>query len=63
MTNLAYNYDTAAAATGLSVTTIRRAIRAGNLKAKQQTNGGRVVILAADLQAWLEGMTDAEAAS
>ena len=61
-TKLAFNTKEAAAATGLSEDTIKRAIRSGALKAsKSSINAdgdptGRFVILAAELQAWLEGL-------
>ncbi len=65
---LAYTYETAAAATGLGQSTIRRAVQAGQLKAKRSSGesgkrAGRVVILHDELAAWLNSLEDAEAAS
>lgn len=55
----AYTVDTAAEATGLSADAIRRAIRAGDLRATRPTIAGkpmaRDIIAPADLRAWLSG--------
>ena len=50
-TVVAYNLQDAAAAAGVSVDTIRRAIRAGDLIANYPTS--RPVILRDELDAWL----------
>ena len=59
LTPLTYTWATASAATGLSVTTIRAAVRAGDLAAHYPLVGGRpitrLVILASDLLAWVAG--------
>ena len=44
----------AARATGVSVDTIRREIRAGRLPASQPGGQRKIVILPADLQAWFD---------
>lgn len=62
---LSFSTTTAAAATGLSKSHLTAAITAGHLKAKRSgltEDGeptGKYVILAADLQAYLEGLVDA----
>lgn len=63
---LAYTREEAAVACGVSVRTIVRAINTGALKAKrsgghdEEGNGkGKYLILAADLQAWLEELSAA----
>lgn len=62
---LAYTYKTAAEATGLTTQTLARAVKSGALVAKRTgvaKDGeptGSYVILAADLQAWLEGLAAA----
>lgn len=62
---LSYTLKTAAEATGLTTATISRAIKGGKLQAKRSgltddnLPAGSYVILAADLQAWLEGLTAA----
>lgn len=59
---LAYSREEAAEACGVSLTTIKQAIASGRLRAKRSgrnENGdpaGKYLILASDLQAWLEGM-------
>lgn len=61
----AYTIASAAAATGLSARTIDRATKAkdaANLGAPVLPSkwlGGRRIILAADLRAWLKGLPDA----
>lgn len=65
MSPLAYSKAGAAEASGVSVPTIDRAIKSGRLRAKRTSEtkdgepAGRVVILAADLEAWLSGLVDA----
>jgi excisionase family DNA binding protein len=49
---VSYTYQDAAAAVGVSVDVIRRAVRTGDLEAHYPTS--RPVILAADLKAWVE---------
>lgn len=62
---LSYTIKTAAEATGLTGSTISRAIKSGKLRAKRSSVAadgeptGSYVILAADLQAWLEGLAAA----
>lgn len=69
---LAFNTEEAAQATGLSVDTIKRAIRSGALKAKRsgRLNGdgpkgdkgdaaGRYVITETALRDWLDNLEDA----
>lgn len=57
---LALTIPEAAAACGLSDATIRRAIRAGDLRAKTSAGRGRKqVVLVKALEEWLEGMADA----
>lgn len=62
---LSYTYKTAAEATGLTVATLSRAVKSGHLRAKRSgvtEDGeptGSYVILAADLQAWLESLAAA----
>lgn len=64
-TRLAYTRDQAAEACGVSESTIKRAIASGHLRAKRTAvddNGdptGKYLILAADLTAWLEGLSAA----
>ena len=64
-TPLAYSKAGAAAASGLSTKTLERAIGSGRLRAKRSSESkdgepaGRVVILATDLQAWLDSLEDA----
>lgn len=59
---LSYSKAAAAEATGVSAQTLDRAIRSGRLRAKRtglDKNGdpaGKVLILAADLVAWLDGL-------
>lgn len=57
----------AAASAGLSVDTLAKAIRAGDLKAKGSAKdratgavktGGKTIIRPADLAAWIDGMPD-----
>lgn len=62
---LSYTLKTAAEATGLTTTTLSRAIKAGSLVAKRTSKAadgeptGSYVILAADLKAWLEALVSA----
>jgi excisionase family DNA binding protein len=62
---LALNSEEAATATGVSVDTIKRAIRSGRLRAKRSArrdNGdpaGRYLITLDALEEWLTGMEDA----
>lgn len=62
---LALNSEEAATATGVSVDTIKRAIRSGRLRAKRSArrdNGdpaGRYLITLDALEEWLAGMEDA----
>lgn len=62
---LAYTRDQAAEACGVSEATIKRAIASGRLRAKRTAINddgdptGKYLILAADLTAWLEGLTAA----
>jgi len=64
-TTLSYSVATATAATGLSRSHLERAIAAGRLKARKSSKDedgeptGKYVILAADLQAYLEGLVEA----
>lgn len=64
-TSLAYTLNSAASATGLSRSTIERAVKSGALRAKRTGRtedgepAGSYLILAADLQAWLDGLVDA----
>lgn len=62
---LAYSVVRATEVTGLSKSHLERAIRAGQLKAKKSGKDkkgepvGKYVILARDLEAYLEGLVDA----
>jgi hypothetical protein len=63
---LSYSTITASAATGLSRSQLDRAIRAGELKARKSSRHeetgepiGKWVILAADLQAYLDSLPEA----
>lgn len=62
---LSYSKRGAAEASGVSVQTIDRAIKAGKLRAKRTSEtedgepAGNVLILASDLAAWLESLVDA----
>lgn len=62
---LALNTKEAAIATGVSVDTIKAAIRAGRLRAKRSSTtedgdgAGRYLVSIDALQAWLDGMADA----
>lgn len=63
---LAYTRDEAAAACGVSVDSIKRAIARGHLKAKRSSvhdetgePTGKYLILAGDLQAWLDELSAA----
>lgn len=64
-TPLSYSMAGAVAATGLSKSHLDRAIRAGQLKAKKSGRDadgepvGSFVILARDLEAYLNGLVDA----
>jgi len=64
-TKLAYTLKEAAAATGLSVDRVKRAIYCGDLRAKRSGKtkdgdpAGRYLVLHADLQSWLDGMEEA----
>lgn len=53
---LAMTRREAAAAVGVSLNTIERAIHSGALKAK--STGGRHLIRTVDLEAWLDGLED-----
>lgn len=61
---LAYSVPAAAAATSLSATHLREAIAKGQLTAKRSSKDdegeptGRWIILAADLQAYLDGLPE-----
>lgn len=65
MTRLAYSLAEAAEATGLSRSHLDRAIKAGELRTKttkldvDEKPVGKRVILASELQAYLEGLADA----
>lgn len=65
MTTLAYSIQGAAEASGLSVSALDRAIRAGKLRAKSSSEdadgnpNGKRIILATELQAYLDGLVDA----
>ena len=65
MTALAYSKSGAAKAADVSPQTLDRAIKAGRLKAKRTSEtkdgepAGKILILASDLAAWLEGLADA----
>lgn len=62
---LSYTLSTAATATGLSRKSIERAVKSGALRAKRSSvtedgePAGTYLILASDLQAWLESLVDA----
>ena len=62
---LAYSKAGAAESSGVSVQTINRAIKSGRLRAKRTSETkdgeptGRVLIRAADLASWLDGLIDA----
>lgn len=62
---LALNTDEAALATGMSVDSIKAAIRSGSLRAKRSArkeNGdpaGRYLVTVDALQAWIDGLADA----
>ena len=66
-TTVPFSYSIAGAvtATGLSKSHLERAIRSGELKAKKSSKDsegepkGKYVILARDLEAYLEGLADA----
>jgi len=58
-TPIAYTREDAARAVGLSHDEIDRAIRAGELEARKR--GRRVVILHADLEAWVKSFDVKEA--
>lgn len=51
---ISYTVQEAAAATGLSVDTIRRAFRTGEFPVHHR--GTRVLILRSDLEQWIAGM-------
>lgn len=65
MTTLSYSIAGAVAATGLSKSHFDRAIRAGRLRAKKSGRDesgeptGKYVILAADLERYLDELADA----
>jgi hypothetical protein len=65
MSALSYSLRTAAAATALSQSHLSDAIKAGQLKAKRSGKDehgdpiGKYVILAGDLQRYLDGLADA----
>lgn len=52
MAVIAYGYHDAAAAAGVSIDVIRRAVRAGDLTPRYPTS--KPVIRAIDLQAWID---------
>jgi hypothetical protein len=54
MSTLAYSIPDAAAAAALGLTKIKEAIRSGELPSR--LHGKRRIILASDLQAWLENL-------
>jgi excisionase family DNA binding protein len=54
---VAYSREEAAKACGLSLDTIRRAINAGDLRAKRA--GRRIVVPEESLRDWLKGLPDA----
>jgi len=54
MSQLAYNFEQAATATGYSVDTIRRAVRNNELTARYANS--KPVILASELESWLEAL-------
>lgn len=56
---ISYSRDGAAAATGISIRSIDRAIAAGELVARKK--GGRVVILHTDLETWVNSFDVKEA--
>lgn len=62
---LAYTREEAAHACGLSLDSVKRAINRGDLRAKRSgvnaegDPAGKYLILAADLQAWLDGLAAA----
>lgn len=62
---LAYSMTEAAAATGLSVSHLERAIKDGELRSKvtrlraDGKTAGKRIILSRDLQAYLDGLVDA----
>lgn len=62
---LAYTLDEAAAATGLSKTHLKREVKEGRLRTKttslneQDVPVGRRLVLAHELEAYLEGLADA----
>ena len=51
---LAYTYDQAAAAVGVSARTLRELVARGDLAVKYV--GSKPLILASDLEAWLEAL-------
>ena len=58
MSRLAFNFDEAAEAVGYSVDTIRRAVRNHELTARYANS--KPIILASELESWLESLpTDA----
>ena len=65
MTKLSYTIDEAAAATGLSKTHLKKEMRSGRLATKttklndKEEPVGRRLILARDLEAYLENLADA----
>ena len=61
MSKLAYSFDEAAHVSSMSRREIDRAVLAGDLPAKAGgSKGGKRLILAADLEAWLKGLPDHE---
>ncbi len=58
LTPVSFSYETAALATGHSIDTIQRAVRAGDLAVKFQQVAGRTVskpiILRGELERWIE---------
>lgn len=56
-TKMAYSYAGAAEQLSVSIDTIRRLVRAGEIRAKKR-EGGRVMIPGSELDAWLQRQPD-----
>lgn len=58
---VALDVDEAATSCSVKPETIKRAIRSGKLRAKRSgdNGGGKYLILIADLEAWVQGMSAA----